>query len=231
MSTEVPAQKEEAINKTLKVSSSEERTNSKEKCGLCTHYFDKESVVNSISNYRIQELRKQWNAVTSSDGKKHNYPSYKYSTSKVCCFCSQLFLPDERNVSSKNSYSKEMSVAVGLAYTNSNYDNESVSSSVITDMEMKETEPISSIPILSENAKHEVLRTDLTLPRSSYHPVSAVCYQSSLVDSFHPEKAITPPYLVPARTRRQVDPWWEIYLNQIFNIYSIGRSILWKIYS
>jgi hypothetical protein len=51
-------------------------------------------------------------------------------------------------------------------------------------------------------------------------------YQSSEVDDMKAENAITVPYLKASRTRREVDPWWEIDLTQSYDIHSIEMDIM-----
>ena len=50
-------------------------------------------------------------------------------------------------------------------------------------------------------------------------------FQSSEMDDKSAECAVTPPYVFPAKTRREVDPWWEIDFGRGYRIHSISFLI------
>ena len=51
-------------------------------------------------------------------------------------------------------------------------------------------------------------------------------YQSSTVDGLEADVAISPPYAKTTRTRREVDPWWEVDLCRRVHINSIALQVL-----
>ncbi|RYH28889.1 hypothetical protein EON65_10480 [archaeon] len=61
-------------------------------------------------------------------------------------------------------------------------------------------------------------------------------YQSSNVDNKLAELAITPPYSQTSKTRREVDPWWEIDFGRYYHVHSIsfdvnvGARQAWEVY-
>ncbi len=52
------------------------------------------------------------------------------------------------------------------------------------------------------------------------------CYQSSTVDNLNADYAIMPPYQTGSKTRREVDPWWEIDLGITLHIHSVVFSVV-----
>jgi hypothetical protein len=62
-------------------------------------------------------------------------------------------------------------------------------------------------------------RTDLTQPYRR-------TYQSSCVDNLESDGAITPPYTMGSKTRREVDPWWELSLEDSYHIHSISVAVM-----
>ena len=52
-----------------------------------------------------------------------------------------------------------------------------------------------------------------------------ISYQSSVVDRLDAVFAVTPPYSLFAKTRRELDPWWELNLDRVTHIHSINFSI------
>ena len=65
------------------------RTAGKNKCGLCTMWFEKKSVCYTVPNHRIIDLRKTWNY--GQEGRRYESASYKYTNTPICLFCSQFF--------------------------------------------------------------------------------------------------------------------------------------------
>lgn len=191
------------INNTT-LSGVEERKNRmyKEMCGLCHHYYDKDSVIYVVPNYRIQELRDEWN-LSKFKGKRYEISSYKYSISKLCYFCAQFFDDNEE---------------IDQVIENSLEDSANVMST-----EQKQNSE-GEIMILDSQHHHEpkyqffksITRTDLL--KSSLNS-SYKCYQSSTVDNY---LATNPIFLNKlSKTRRQVDPFWEVDFNGLKNIHSI----------
>jgi hypothetical protein len=52
--------------------------------------------------------------------------------------------------------------------------------------------------------------------------VSQKAYQCSTVDDKGPEAVITPPHTGGCRTRREVDPWWEVDLGRTQSVHSVS---------
>jgi hypothetical protein len=71
----------------------------------------------------------------------------------------------------------------------------------------------------------ERLRVSTVLRRSDVAPGNR-CYQSSTVDGLSAEVAISPPYSRTTRTRREVDPWWEVDFSRRVHLESISLQAL-----
>eukprot|EP01040_Poterioochromonas_malhamensis_P004383 gene4383-4699_t len=86
----------------LKVSYPFEPSLSKERCNLCRLHFSCETVTYKVPIHRIMELKKIWDEKSKKaekyEGRRYNFPSYLYTTTSVCLFCSQFFstMPEER---------------------------------------------------------------------------------------------------------------------------------------
>jgi hypothetical protein len=59
------------------------------RCALCTMWFEKSSVTYEVSNHRLLALRRKWKNL--KDGRRYKCASYVYGFVYVCVFCSQLF--------------------------------------------------------------------------------------------------------------------------------------------
>lgn len=69
-----------------------DKTLMKERCGLCKMYFHRDTINYVVPNHRIFELQKQWNGGDAGrSGRRFQSPSFLYTTTMVCKFCSQFF--------------------------------------------------------------------------------------------------------------------------------------------
>ncbi len=76
----------------------------------------------------------------------------------------------------------------------------------------------STVPSLEDNDKlvltTKLVRTDIARNQRAY--------QSSCVDGRAASLAISEPYKLAAKTKREVDPWWEVDYQRPYHIYSIS---------
>lgn len=181
---------------------------SKTRCGLCKLYYHKYSVVAKVPNHRIFDLHKQWSF--AKGGRRYECPSFLYKMVVVCSFCAQFFqqVEDDPYEIKKDKTGKVIEKAV---------------------LEDKKEPIVETIDgphaILSPTkttfeVETELIRTDL-----ASNGVGRA-YQSSDLDNKYAFFAITPPYDKCARTRREVDPWWEIDFGRPYDIFSIDFSLL-----
>jgi hypothetical protein len=177
----------------MKISYPFEQSLTKERCNLCRLYFARDSVTYKVPVHRIMELKKLWKDGGSSkekenyEGRRYNFPSYLYTTSSVCIFCSQFFstMPNERQSSPAKA----------------------------------------DLAVLPSKEKGLKLEINSTLNRTDVSQ-SKKAYQSSEVDYKYAIYAVTPPFDQCTRSKREVDPWWEINLGWKYNIEEINFSLL-----
>ncbi len=171
----------------FRISYAYEKHLSKEKCGLCKMYFNRHTVKYKVPNHRIHELHKKWKGGNGGlEGRRYQSPSFLYTTTIVCTFCSQFFwiLPDEMPEE--------------------------------VDDELALLKPKPPGPKLEFET--EIERTNIAEGQKTY--------QSSMVDNKLPGYAIMPPYELTSRTRREVDPWWEIDFGRSQQIQSLSCEVL-----
>jgi hypothetical protein len=173
----------------FKISYPFEPSLSKERCSLCKLYFNSDTVNYKVPIRRMMELKKSWDSKSESnyEGRRYNFPSYLYTTTSVCLFCSQFFstLPNERHASPPK---------------------------VDIDVLQRRT-PGPKLAITTS-----IERTDIAQGQKAY--------QSSEVDYKFAHYANSPPYDCMTRTKREVDPWWEIDFARKYNLMSLSFSIL-----
>lgn len=75
----------------------------------------------------------------------------------------------------------------------------------------------------AENLEKLTIRTEIL--RRDIAPGNRV-YQSSTVDNLQANNAILPPYSKSTRTRREVDPWWELDFSRRHHIDNLTLQIL-----
>lgn len=78
---------------------------------------------------------------------------------------------------------------------------------------------------IRESENGERLNIQTVLSRSDMAPGNRT-YQSSTVDNMHAELAITHPYTKHTRTRREVDPWWELDFSRRHHVDSVSLKVL-----
>jgi hypothetical protein len=162
---------------------------SKERCALCRLHFNRDTVNYKVPIHRIMELKKEWDkkGENSFEGRRYNFPSYLYTTTSVCLFCSQFFstMPNERQPSPPKAN--------------------------LNVLQLKEPGPKLSL-------KTGIARTDVAQGQKAY--------QSSEVDYKFAYYANLAPYDNFTRTKREVDPWWEMDMGQKYNLDFITFDIL-----
>jgi hypothetical protein len=68
----------------------------------------------------------------------------------------------------------------------------------------------------------ELYQTPITRKNIS---LNCKTYQSSEVDSHNSSNAITPPYSLGSKTRREVDPWYEVDLGKTLHVHSVSLTV------
>lgn len=76
----------------------------------------------------------------------------------------------------------------------------------------------------TDYTEKQILNVSTTLQRSDI-AVGHKVYQSSELDSKSAANAIIPPYDTASKTRREVDPWWEMDLGRGYRVHSISFLI------
>ena len=192
----------------LKTSSVDERKPTKEMCGLCTHYYDKSSVVYRVANYRILAQLKAWNYPL--EGKRYAYPSFTYSTSKLCCFCAQLISDyDDGEQAEQSQLLKRPSTSSSVVSRLTHASKSTTKSKSAANVD------IMRYPIEQNKIKFAkvTLRKDLAKLQK--------CYQSTVSDNYGARNCVTYPYVHLSKTLRELDPWWELDFSDFKNIHSV----------
>jgi len=83
----------------------------------------------------------------------------------------------------------------------------------LPEIELKEPEP----KPMKLDIKTVLERTDIACGQRTY--------MSSTVDGRTSDMAVLPPYEELARTRREVDPWWELDFSRSFHVHSLSFNI------
>lgn len=203
----------------------------KEQCACCRMYFHRESMITRVPNHRVLDMRKKMGV--PMEGQRYSTASYLYANSKVCVLCTQLFdYPVEAPETPKStSGSRVLNGGPGSSSSRASAgDDESVgsgstASSVgsLRDME-KRFQRNSMLTPQKELIKEKMRKADAVrvgkykleiktaLKRANVAMLDNECrtYQSSIVDNMDSSHAVTIPYHAWSKTRREVDPWWEI---------------------
>lgn len=198
-----------------------ENRNHKAKCGLCKSYFHKKSMQRRVTNFKILQLQKSWNCL--SEGKRFETSSFLYEGSAVCTFCYQLF--DSKNVQKENDNIRKHS-------TTNLMDSQS-ESSVYNEPSIlaPKTLPSSNVFQSSESSGGRNINNSQggtvkgTAIERNNVAVNRICYQSSVVDQLDAVFAVTSPYSLFSKTRREGDAWWEISLERSVHIHSVQFTI------
>jgi hypothetical protein len=209
----------------------------KDQCACCRMYFHKESMITRVPNHRVLDMRKKMGV--PMEGQRYSTASYLYANSKVCVLCTQLFdYPVEERETPKSTL--RVLNASGSSYGVPNDDN-SVGSSNASVTSVRGTERRfqrnSMLTPQKELIKKRMNKADAekvgkykleiktALQRANVAMLDAGCrtYQSSIVDNMDSTNAVTVPYHAWSKTRREVDPWWEIdFGGRPRNIHSIS---------
>ena len=189
----------------------------KTQCGLCKLYFDKTSVRYKVPNHRIIQLQRDWNII--KEGARYRSGSFLYATSEVCVFCAQRFsyVDDDQSPS--------LSPTKILIDTRRSHDDTIRESSSVDDNIMSKSQDTGTITISTK-----LERADITKEKGIR------AYQSSVVDGMSAELAVTGLLardedvhvklsMDHCKTRREVDPWWEIDLRRQRDVESLEFMI------
>ncbi len=193
----------------------------KEQCRCCKMYFEKKSVNFSVPNHRVIDLQRSWNV--KIEGARYSTASYLYTNSSVCVFCAQLFGFVEEKKKKKKKLKNSINLSTSTSQLNiaadlekSEFDFENSVDSMFADSagEMSlTTASLSSIEALKVVKEPKLIPPKLEITTEIKRANVAIekrTYQSSDVDNMVSNNAITVPYHLNARTRREADPWWEI---------------------
>ena len=184
----------------------------KAQCGFCKLYFEKSSVRYKVPNHRIIQLQREWRVL--KEGARYQSGSFLYATCEVCVFCAQRFSHVDDDLSASPI---KMSVESILSETNRD--------SGVDDNIMATSKDTGTITISTK-----LERADITKERGIR------AYQSSVVDGLCAELAVTgllarnedvhvKQSLDHCKTRREVDPWWEIDLRRQRDVESLSFMI------
>ena len=201
-----------------------ENMSHKAKCGLCKAYFHKKSMQRRVTNFKILELQKSWNCL--SEGKRYETSSFLYEGSAVCTFCYQLF--DSKSVQKEGDNMRKHS-------TTNLMDSQSESSvynepSILVPKTVPSSNVFQSSDSTEDRNKNNnnsygsSTKGKIAIERNNV-AVNRICYQSSIVDQLDAVFAVTAPYSLFSKTRREGDAWWEISLERLVHIHSVQFTI------
>ena len=178
-------------------------------------YFSKDSVTCKVPNHRIVDLKKSLNVVIK--GQRYETASYLYATSNVCVTCAQFFdsvvsMSDTQDLTSLGS-SQSVGALGSVASVRSDVGRRSSST--------PRKEAVLAPPKISGDKLS--ITTELERKNVALSTLDCRTYQSSVVDGMEATNAVTVPYLGCSKTRREVDPWWEVdFGGRDRNIHSIS---------
>lgn len=185
----------------------------KAQCGLCKLYFEKSSVRYKVPNHRIIQLQRDWQIL--KEGARYQSGSFLYASSEVCVFCAQRFSYVDEDFLSLSPTKISTDTMIG----ETNRENS------VNDNIMAKSKDTGTITISTK-----LERADITKEKGIR------AYQSSVVDGMSAELAVTgllsrneetpiKLYLDHCKTRREVDPWWEIDLRRQRDVESLNFMI------
>ena len=198
----------------------------KAQCALCKLYFEKSSVRYKVPNHRIIQLQREWRIL--KEGTRYNSGSFLYATSEVCVFCAQRFshVDDEASPSSSSLISRsKMSIDGGNINNTTNDETNNSMENAEEDNILAKSKDTGMITISTK-----LERADITKEKGIR------AYQSSVVDGMCAENAVVGllarnegihvnSLLDHCKTRREVDPWWEVDLRRQRDIESLSFLI------
>ena len=199
----------------IKITRAFEKWPHKEQCACCKMYFSKDSVTCKVPNHRIVDLKKSLNVVIK--GQRYETASYLYATSNVCVTCAQFFdsvvsMSDTQDLTSLGS-SQSVGALGSVASVRSDVGRRSSST--------PRKEAVLAPPKISGDKLS--ITTELERKNVALSTLDCRTYQSSVVDGMEATNAVTVPYLGCSKTRREVDPWWEVdFGGRDRNIHSIS---------
>lgn len=208
----------------IKTSGTHEKKESKIDCSLCRGYFERSSVKYRVPNHRIIDLQRSWNV--KLEGRRYQSGSFLYSTSCVCVFCAQLF-HDVKEMDLQNTNSSYVSLGddgdpFAKSQTIDTKDSISTSHAFVGGGDtggMRDTQQQQG-----KATDNESLVITTVIERRNVAPGMRT-YQSSEVDNFDASCAISYDNERDAskfsKTRREVDPWWEMDFGRQINLHSI----------
>ncbi len=216
----------------IPISSLTEKKSSKDQCALCKGNYDRSSVMYRIPNHRILDLQKSWNYVR--EGRRYQSASFLYAETKVCVFCFQLVshLPENGgHVHSNSLVTSSLNKFDGSTLITKSLDSLSFHKSLDNESTFKSSgsvynnnhafDELSIVDNLDENKlKH------IDIIRSNIADSCIRCYQSSEVDGYVASNAILALQSKISKTRREVDPWWEIDWGKPKHFHSLSFNII-----
>jgi hypothetical protein len=207
-----------------------EKKVSKDQCALCKGHYDRSSVMYRIPNHRILDLQRNWNYIR--DGRRYQSASFKYAETKVCVFCFQLVshLPEnERHTYNNSLATNSLTKFDGSTLMTNSLDSLSLHKSLDNESTLKSTgynsnqvlDELSIVDNLDENKLKHV-----NILRSNISSSCIRCYQSSEVDGYIASNAINVQQNKISKTRREVDPWWEIDWGKPKHFHSLSFNVI-----
>lgn len=223
-----------SIEETITYSLAHENKQNKGKCGLCKLYFDKKTMQHRVPNHRIIELQKLWNC--NIEGRRYESASFLYTATAICTFCYQLFDDVDDDIYSKGNFdldSSSMNQSQNLSISSNQLVafrpdsrastakaadfNKTTASSAMQMQHYDNINPETGANSVTVKGTTEIQRTNVS--------VNKIAYQSSTVDKLDACLAVTEPYFRNAKTRREVDPWWEVNFERLTHIHSLKFMI------
>jgi len=203
----------------------------KAQCAFCKLYFEKSSVRYKVPNHRIIQLQREWKIL--KEGARYNSGSFLYATSEVCVFCAQRFSHvDDDEVSLSSSTSSALTISRTKILIDSNINDSNINNETINNRENSVDDNI-----LAKSKDTGMITISTKLERADITKEKGIrAYQSSVVDGMCAENAVVGllarnegihvnPLLDHCKTRREVDPWWEIDLRRQRDIESLSFFI------
>lgn len=182
----------------FKVTMAYEKALNKDKCNLCLMYFDRKTVCYKVPNHRLFHIHKKWNKARAARG--------------------------DKDVADKE----------GRRYENASFLYQAATVCAFCAQFFAQL-PEDAQPALNRDDGFGILpikRADsdkITLSTAVNRQNVAVgqrAYQSSDVDHKTADLALSPPYDISSRTRREADPWWEMDFGRFCHIHSFSFSVL-----
>lgn len=237
----------------INISNVYENNTSKDLCGLCRCYYERQSLANRVPNHRILDLQTQWNY--SRQGRRYSSASFLYSSAKVCLFCAQLF----SDVPEVETYHASSSLSEGSSWTDAIEKKlqKGASGASVGSVVSEISSAVSEMNLDAEKTRDSPIKAAGPVNRNNI-ALFQKTYQSSVVDGYSPSNAIEERNLLKqtsllsksgfngkskaqsvkeeeddtiytkkmfCKTRREADPWWEIDWGLPQNIHSISFKI------